>query len=302
MSLSSASSETSPSLRPGLRPLVILGAPRSGTKLLRDLLGQSTTCAPIPYDLNHVWRYGLPADASDQRPIGDATTHCRKEIRASLLDLANAHHAPASGYLVEKTCANTLRVPFVNRVLPDAHFVHIMRDGRDAAVSARKQWERSLTIRDVAKKLRHLPLRRPAVLLWYTRTLWSKLQTDEAGNGWGPQYEGLPTDLRKHSVLSVCARQWKACVSRCLNDLARISSDRVTSIRYESLVTDQTALDRVIEVLDLTNPDAIRDRYQTTVHDRSVGRWRRVLSPAEKRTVHDLLEPTLNRIGSLSTS
>ena len=38
--------------------------------------------------------------------------------------------------MVEKTCANTLRLPFVDKVLPEARYLHIVRDGVDVVASA----------------------------------------------------------------------------------------------------------------------------------------------------------------------
>jgi hypothetical protein len=298
----SSSNERSYSLRPGLRPLVILGAPRSGTKLLRSLLGQSAHCTTIPYGINHVWRTGLPPNAPDRRPATDATDQRTQQIRSHLLDLADAHHTPTSGYLVEKTCANTLRVPFVNRVLPDAQFIHILRDGRDAAVSAREKWNRPPSLRYLLGKLRYVPLRNTSFLLWYLRNLWQGLFTiDGSVQYWGPRYEGIGEDLGQHSLLSVCARQWQACVSTCLDDLEPLPPDRLISIRYETLVSDRNVLDRLIEWLSLTDGDRLHDHHKAVVHERSVGRWRDDLSPSEQQTVTTLLKPTLERIRPLSS-
>lgn len=302
MSPPSSASETTQSLRSALRPLLILGAPRSGTKLLRDLIGQSANCTTIPYGLNHVWRLGLPHDANDHRSAADATVQRCRKIRSSLLDLAGLRNTPATGYLVEKTCANTLRVPFVDRVLPDAQYIHIVRDGRDAAVSARNKWKRPPTLGYVLGKLRYVPLHNTSFLLWYLRNLWRGLGTDNGSvEYWGPRYNGMREDLHGQSLLTVCARQWKTCVTTCLDDLSQELADRVISIRYETLVTNQAALDRIIDFLDLKDADSIRTRYQAIVHDHSVGRWRHDLSLEEQRTVHNLLRPTLNRIADISS-
>ena len=290
------------SLRPRLRPLVILGAPRSGTKLLRNLLGQSPHCTVIPYGINHVWRVGLPQSASDQRPPGDGTADRARQIRASLLDLAGAHHTPASGYLVEKTCANTLRVPFVNRVLPDAQFVQILRDGRDAAISAREKWKSPPSLGYLLGKLRYVPLRNASFLWWYLRNLWrGRIKNGGRVQYWGPRYDGMREDLRAHSLLRVCAHQWQSCVSTCLDDLSRLSESRVISLRYESLVSDPSVLDRLIERLNLPDGNSIRTHYDDVVHDRSVGRWRRTLTDSEQQTLSSLLAPTLERVRSLPT-
>lgn len=288
------------SLQPGLRPLVILGAPRSGTKLLRTLLGQSPACAPIPYGLNHIWRLGLPPSSPDPRPASDATRKRTREIRSLLLDFAAP--VPSTGYLIEKTCANTLRVPFVNRVLPDAQFVHIVRDGRDAAVSARKKWQRPPTLDYLLGKIQYVPFRNTDFLLWYLQNLWRGFwMADGTVQYWGPRYDSMQNDLREHSLLNVCARQWRSCVQSCLNTTSRLPEHRLISLRYEALVSDPTVLDRLLSRLDLADPDAVRDRYQSIVHARSVGRWRRDLSSEEQDAIDALLRPTLDRLHNLST-
>jgi len=39
-------------------PVILLGAGRSGTKFLRDILDASNDIAVIPFDIGYVWRYG----------------------------------------------------------------------------------------------------------------------------------------------------------------------------------------------------------------------------------------------------
>ena len=46
-------------------PIIILGAARSGTKMLRKALASHPDLHAIPYDINYVWKYGsyqLPHD------------------------------------------------------------------------------------------------------------------------------------------------------------------------------------------------------------------------------------------------
>ena len=45
-----------------------------------------------------------------------------------------------SPYLLEKTASNWLRLDLVNKVFPKSKFIHIIRDGRDVAVSTRKKY------------------------------------------------------------------------------------------------------------------------------------------------------------------
>ena len=60
-------------------------------------------------------------------------------------------------YVVEKTCANSLRMGFVRAVLPDAKYVLITRDGIDAAASAMVRWNAPFDLRYTAAKARYVP-------------------------------------------------------------------------------------------------------------------------------------------------
>jgi hypothetical protein len=267
--------------------------------LIRDLLGHSAACTSIPYGINHVWQMGASLDGTDARPASHATPDCAQSIREALLDLAGARRRPRSGFLVEKTCANTLRVPFVQRVLPDAHFVHIVRDGRDAATSARAQWQSPPTLAYLLGKLRYVPLRNAAFVTWYARNLWQGWRDgSKRVRSWGPRYPGMDADLESESLLHVCARQWNACVTRCLDALQTLPDDRVTHVRYEDLVSDPAAFDRVLSRLALPDAEALRRNYHAVVHARSVRRWQRDLTPQEQRALTALLSPTLDRVAA----
>jgi len=276
------------------RPLVILGAARSGTKLLRRLLGQSADCTVIPHPLNTLWRTGLPPTAADRRTADEVTPPVSRRIRSTLGAFAD----PSTPYFVEKTCANTLRVPFVNRVLPNAQFVHILRDGRDVAVSAREAWREGPSFDDVLRKLRTVLTTDPRSLSWHVRNWWT-------GRGapavWGPRYSSIESDLHEKSLLQVCARQWQNCVETCLDDLEAVPPDRVVSIRYEALVSDRSVLDQLADVLAVNDPGSMRAYYDDVVHESSVGRWRRCLSPEKQTHLTRQLRPLLDRLDAERT-
>lgn len=65
-----------------------------------------------------------------------------------VFNLADAYRAFYATYAArfskprygDKTPANVFHMERIERLLPEAHFIHIIRDGRDAAMSLRNQW------------------------------------------------------------------------------------------------------------------------------------------------------------------
>ncbi|MFO7608153.1 MAG: sulfotransferase, partial [Candidatus Krumholzibacteriia bacterium] len=118
-------------------PVVIIGAARSGTKILRSMLAAHPSLSAVPFDINYVWMARHQGRRDDELVAADATPAACRFIREYLGNFA----APGTR-VVEKTVGNTLRVPFVDRVFPDAVYIHLVRDGRDVAASARVQWRK----------------------------------------------------------------------------------------------------------------------------------------------------------------
>ena len=123
-----------------LRPVVILGAARSGTKLLRSIVAASPQYAAVPHDVNYVWRTLAPQHPNDALPATALTPAKLSRVRRLLLGMAGISDGQRRQF-VEKTVSNTLRVPLVDQVLPDALYVHLVRDGRDVTESALRCWQ-----------------------------------------------------------------------------------------------------------------------------------------------------------------
>ena len=131
--------------------MIILGAGRSGTKFLRQLLAASRACRVIPSGINPVWRYGNHGYPNDALPAARCTDRIARHIREDLLRLAAVVPEDAAACLVEKSSANTLRVPFVAAVLPDACYLHLIRDGRDVALSQLEVHHGAESVADAAQ-------------------------------------------------------------------------------------------------------------------------------------------------------
>lgn len=275
-------------------PIIIIGAARSGTKFLRDVLGSASGAACVPYDVNYVWRYRVGWDRDDVLDPSELTDARRAFIRRSLARIASLRTGQR---IVEKTVANTLRVPFVNAVYPDAVFVHLIRDGRSVTESAMRQWSAAPGWSGIARKAREIPLRNLDYVAWYAFNTFAGLFSGrKGGKVWGPRYPGIQQDVERLSLVEVCAKQWNVCVETSLRDLAGIPAARVMEIRYEDLVGGPEALDSLIGWLGLADKDQILSAWRSRRAPPEQSMWTRL--PEEDRArMLAITGPTLGRLG-----
>src|SRR6266567_9428280 len=114
------------------RPIFIIGAPRSGTTFLGSCLGR------MP-EVSYHFEPRLTKAAARCVYDGSWTERrCAAVFRGfySAMLLAGLH---GGRRFAEKNPENSFVVPFLAEAMPDAQFVHIIRDGRDAAVSHAEQ-------------------------------------------------------------------------------------------------------------------------------------------------------------------
>jgi protein-tyrosine sulfotransferase len=124
--------------------IVIGGAGRSGTTLLRAILGRHPAIASLPETTVFLQRISAP-DAIAARLGWDANeiTRWQQESRSQMEFIERFHDAvlARSGrqFWAEKTPRNVLYFRFVRRRFPHARIVHVVRDGRDVVCSLRRK-------------------------------------------------------------------------------------------------------------------------------------------------------------------
>jgi hypothetical protein len=275
--------------------VVIIGAARSGTKVLRDALAAATGAGCVPYDIGYVWRIGnedLPDDVIQPERIPQRS---QRFIR-KFVDRYAAGDPPA---VIEKTVGNTLRVPAVSAVFPDAVFIHLIRDGIDVIESTRRQWTTATDSRYVLRKLRHFPLRlMPSYGLKYVRSLLHRRADDQSRVGsWGARYPGIDRDLHQSDLLTVSARQWREAVRYAMADLAVLRAP-VIEVRYEELIGDPSGtLSRIADFAGLTIPTASLTAAMSTIVTGRQGAGRESLTVTELSVLETEVGDTLAGLG-----
>lgn len=239
-------------------PLVVLGAGRSGTNMLRDALVRLPGFATWSCDeINPIWRHHNLDWPDDALPPERARGRALAYIRRAFARLARQSGARV---VVEKTCANTLRVGFVAAVLPEARFVHLVRDGHGVLPSAIRRWQGKLEMPElgyVLAKARHAPA--GDLPLYAARYIRNRVAAMRHGRKriWGPHFPGMGALAAAGTPLEeLCARQWAACTAAAADALAGLPADRQLTLRYEDVTADPApALARIAALAGETVPE-----------------------------------------------
>jgi len=258
------------------QPLIIIGAARSGTKLLRDLIALHTEIDKVPYDVNYIWRFGNESQNNDELGSENITPKIQKYIQRQLLNYHRGHSV-----LIEKTVSNCLRVPFVDAVYPKARYIHLIRDGYDVIESSYRQWTASPDWRYILQKARTFPIASaPSYAIKYSIAIASKMvrNQEKPRSTWGPIYKGMLDDLEELSLLEVCAIQWQKCVLHSMGELDALPSKRVMTVQYADFVqAPQEVLKSVFTFSGLDSSVCQHINY-SEIQSNNLGKGRRLLS------------------------
>jgi hypothetical protein len=259
--------------RSDARHIIMGGAPRSGTTVLRRLLDRhpGITCGAetklfVPAAFNLEWlsqAYAIPLDEL-------AAMRRAAPSQAAFIDAFAGRVTVAAGAdrWAEKTPQNIRYLEWIAPRFPGASFVHVIRDGRDVICSMRQHpdwrwvdgaWQKVL----VPRPLEHYARR------WLDDTATGMAWRDDP-RYLEVRYEDLVADPA--AVLRAIATAVDVSVDA---DWLRGAAPReATAPRHDE------------------RPD-----YEGAVTDVSVGRWREDLSPDEQATVERLCGPRLRELG-----
>jgi hypothetical protein len=232
-------------------PIIIMGAPRSGTNALRDALTALPDFGTWPCDeINGIWRYRSLNVGYDNLVKRDASGSKIKYIREKFSREFERLGKPK--FLVEKTCANTMRPSFVAEVVPEATYIYIIRDGSEVVESAKKRWRGEFEfnlIRYWLDKIRYIPVLDFPHYFYdiVLRRFLSKIFGKKDLASWGPTHPTLDKWQHECSLEDLVALQWSLCVISSWWYFRKIGSKKCVFVTYDGL---------------LINPDGFLSRFQ----------------------------------------
>jgi hypothetical protein len=209
------------------RPVFIVSPPRSGSTLLFETLARAPRLFTIG-DESHQLIEGVPQLSPDARGFdsnrlleGDATDAVTETLRRRFYEALRDREGrpPLLGQrvrMLEKTPKNSLRVAFLARVFPEAHFIYLYRDPRQVLSSMIEAWTSGRF-----RTYPHLP--------GWTGPAWSLLLVP----GW--------RELIGRPLHEIVAAQWSATTRILIDDLQSLPQERLTIARYDALISDPAA-------------------------------------------------------------
>ncbi|MEM9807264.1 MAG: sulfotransferase [Cyanobacteria bacterium P01_D01_bin.56] len=243
-------------------PVFIIGSPRSGT----TFLGSCIAALPeISYHFEPVATKAAARYIHTQEWNFARGQRFYKLVYSWLMRV----HKDGDLRFADKTPRNCFVVDFLHQAFPDAQFIHIIRDGRDAALShSKKPWMQAAQAQ--SRKSEPGGYRfGPYARFWVEpeRTL---------------EFE-FTTDIHR------CIWAWKRHTESALQAVTNLPQHQYHELRYEQLVTNpQEEAENLLNFLNITDSLSRHQFYQTVakVRSDSIGRWRTELSSEQLQQVN----------------
>ncbi len=262
------------SLAPSLsQPVFLIGAPRTGTTFLGACLAE---LPEISYHFEPVMTKAAVRYVYEKRWTEPRARRFFRKVYAWLLRM----HLDGDLCFAEKTPRNCFIVPFLLVCFPDARFVHIIRDGRDAAVSLSKQ-------------------------PWLQASQRDSGRFEPGGYSHGPSARfWVESDRREEfestSDLHRCIWSWRRHTEAALTAASTLPTSQYHELRYESLViAPHEEGRRLLDFLGIAQARsrAMFDDAVALARPDSVGRGTHELSVEQRQTVEGEAGGLLRRLG-----
>lgn len=266
-----------------IQPVILFGAPRSGTQMYRDMICGHKDIVTWPYnEMTYMWRYGNRDYPTDEIPVGMLTPKIAQYIRDCYIKLAQKS---GSSMVLDKTCHNCLRPDYVAAVFPEAKFIYLVRHGMDVVPSTVKRSESAPPWREY---FRIMSIPRTDIPYYVARAFWNHGGLLRPGKSqvrvWGPKFEGMNELAETKSVPEVSAHQWLRhmdLTDQFLNDPSFASP--LLRVRYEEITSNpELEIRRVFDFLGVETPDDLIETWQEKVIHREPGSRAKLLEQHEE--------------------
>ena len=257
------------------RPVFLIGAARSGTTFLGDCLAKvpelSYHFEPVATKAAARCVYeGLWSDAKAKRFY--------RAVYAWLMRL----HVDGDLRFVEKTPRNCCIIPFLNDAFPDAQFIHIIRDGRDAALSLSKK-------------------------PWLAQSAAGSGKYEPGGYPYGPYAQFWVEPKRRDefeatSDIHRCIWAWQRFTEDAITATKTFSPAKLLEVRYESFGLDPAGeASQILDFLGIKSPQSCQlfETAVSTFNPGSIEQWKQQLNEQQLAEIYGESEDLLRQLNYL---
>ena len=283
------------------RPIFVVGSSRSGTWMMHRTLGRHPDIRMHPLEQKWLWKYGHYDHYNDRLTAEDVTDKAIAYIHRRFRRYQRK--SGADKRIGEKTNCNALRLTYVQRVFPDAKFIHMLRDGRAAAVSSRQYWLDPSHFTPQYGKIWQVPFLQKVRLV--CAHLWRKVkglksQAEHTTIPWGPCFPGIREAMKTHSPIEVCGMQWRELVETARREGLALGTKHYYECRYERFCADPKAVIREIEeFLEIPRSEELETWVGENIHMRALDSWRSKINDEDMARLMKQIEPCLREFGFL---
>ena len=264
-------------LSPNLEcPIFLIGSPRSGTTFLGECLGgipeisyhfePAATKFVANYIFNGVW--SLPRSQRYYR---------------RMYSWLMQQHLDGDLRFAEKTPRNCFLLDFLYKTFPDAQFVHIIRDGRDAALShSKKPWMQAASAKgndDNGYEPGGFRIG-PYARFWVERERIAEFEST--------------SDVHR------CIWAWRRHTESALNAAKSLPKHQYHELRYEAIAANPSQeADRLLDFLGIHHAKSRSCLHNAIAQMRStsIGQWQKEISEEDLQLVYQEAKTLLATLG-----
>jgi len=178
-------------------------------------------------------------------------------------------HGDGDLRFVEKTPRNCCIIPFLEEAFPDAQFIHIIRDGRDSALSLSKK-------------------------PWLAKRAADSGKYEPGGYPYGPYAQFWVEPARRSEFESTsdihrCIWAWQRFTEDAIAATQNFSSDKLLEVRYESFAVDPSGeANNILDFLGIKNLESrsLFEAAVSTFNPSLTEQWKRQLTESQLEEIY----------------
>jgi hypothetical protein len=299
-----------------MRPILIVGAGRSGTNFIASALGASSTLKNA-FEQRYVWSKGRVSMKSDLRNPESATRRVKEYIRNHFAIQAAENGGGVR--IIDKTPGNALRIEFCLRVFPNAQIINVIRNPLDNVASRIVELQKAgLQVEDNSQETQsrqhllrqrfghardlvargNIPIDRIPSAFLDQALEHIRIAVLGGGSRYAERVPGFAQVAREQGYLIALCYQWRTIVMSAVRAGRKLPRAQYVELQFEHALREPAEVgDSLATFLDLADSTPIIDYLVTNADTSMIGKWRNRLTDEQKDEILSYLDCEMSYLG-----